>query len=192
MIKINLLPEELRPKPKKPGIDLESKETLYFFIPLVFGLLVIIHLALGGFFLLKNLQLGMLSSKWHKLDTQRNAVDNFRSESLQLSEDAKALQQITAKSIKWAPKLNKLSLSLPAGIWFRSLSLNASTLNISASVISLQKTEMALINQFIENLKKDNDFFADFTNLDLGSVEKRPVGGYEIADFTLTGILKSR
>ena len=191
MIEINLLPDGLKRKPRKPGIDLESKETLYF-IPLAFVVLIIIHILLAATFIFQNMQSGILNKRWQRMESQRKALENFRSESAQLSGDAAALQQINAKSIKWAPKLNKLSLDLPAGIWFRSISIVSGMLDIRASVISLQKSEMNVINQFLDNLKKDNDFFADFTKLDLNSLEKKAIGGYEIADFNLAGTLKEK
>jgi Tfp pilus assembly protein PilN len=191
MIEINLLPEELKPKPKKPGIDLESKETLYF-IPLVFGVLIAIHILLGIFFVFKNVQLGLLNHNWKRLEAQRRALEAFRSESAQLSEDARALQQITSRRLRWAVKLNKLSLDLTAGIWFRAITADTKTLDIRASVIALQKTEMVLINKMMDALKQDKDFYADFDRLELGSIERKTIGGYDIAEFSLTAALKER
>ena len=191
MIEINLLPENLRPKAKKPGIDLEAKETLYL-VPLVLGILVIVHVLISGVFIFQGLQLGILNSRWQKMESQRKALEIFRSETAHLSEDARALQEINAKAIKWAPKLNKLSLNLPSGVWFRSINLTGNLLDMRASVISLQESEMNLINQYINNLKKDSDFFLDFSKLDLDSVEKKAAGGYEIAEFSLAGILKTK
>jgi len=191
MIEINLLPQELKRKPKKPGIDLESPETLYF-IPLVFGVLIAMHILLGLFFIFKNVQLGILNNNWKKLESQTKALKEFRSESAQLSEDARALQEITSHSIRWAAKLNRLSLDLPSGIWFRYLTVNALNLDIRASVFALQKKELAAVNKFMDNLKQDKDFFGDFTKLELGTIERKTLGGYEIAEFTLTAALKSR
>jgi len=191
MIEINLLPQELRPKPKKPGIDLESPETLYF-IPLVFGVLIAIHILLGLFFIFKNVQLGILNNNWKKLESQMKVLEEFRSESAQLSKDARALQEITSRTIRWAAKLNRLSLDLPSGIWFRSITVNALNLDIRASVFALQKKELAAINKFMDNLKQDKDFFGDFAKLELGTIERKILGGYEIAEFTLTAALKSR
>jgi len=59
----------------------------------------------------------------------------------------------------------------------------------AGELISLQKEEMNLLNKFIDSLKKDNMFFKDFSALDLSSVQIRSLGGYDILDFSLTGIL---
>jgi len=191
MLEINLLPADLKPKPKKPGIDLESKETLYL-IPLVFGIIIIIQLFLVGILMFKNVEMKLLSARWQKMETQRKALEEFRSQTAQLSEDARALQKVSSASVKWAPKLNKLSLDLPPGIWFRELSLKGGILSLKASVVSLEQSEIGMINQFLDNLKKDKDFFADFAKVDLGTIEKRTVGTYGVADFTVTGALKSQ
>ncbi len=191
MIEINLLPQELKHKPKKPGIDFESKETLYF-IPLVVGVILILHVFLGGILVLRNFQAVGMNARWQKLESQRKALEVFRSEAAHLSADALALQQIHDKTIKWAPKLNKLSLDLPSGIWFRSINFTSNLLDIRASVVSLKMSELVLINQYIDNLKKDNDFFADFSKLDLDSVEKKKIGGYEIAEFSLAAKPKEK
>jgi Tfp pilus assembly protein PilN len=191
MIEINLLAQELRPRPKKPGIDFESKETLYF-IPLIFGAILIVHIYLAGALLFKNFQAAALNAKWQKLQAQRNALELFRADELELSEDARALQQINSQAIKWAAKLNKLSLDLPTGVWFKDITATPKNLSLRGAVISLNKTEMQLVNKFMDNLKADRDLFGDFTKLELDSVERKAIGGYEVVDFNLSAALKGQ
>jgi Tfp pilus assembly protein PilN len=100
------------------------------------------------------------------------------------------IQQLIGQRINWAEKLNKLSLNLPSGVWFNEIQVNSKEFILKASVISLQKEEMNLINAFIDNLKNDKDFFKDFNNLELNSAQKRVIGGYDVTDFILVGILK--
>jgi len=56
--------------------------------------------------------------------------------------------------------------------------------------VSLQQEEMNAINKFMDNLKKDSVFLKDFSNLELTSVQKKVIGGYDIADFVLSAKLK--
>ena len=88
-------------------------------------------------------------------------------------------------------KLNRLSLDLPSGIWFNEISANLKKeFILRGSVVSLKKEEMLLINQFIDNLKKDTDFFKDFSKLEMTSAQSGEIGGYEVNDFVISGVLK--
>jgi Tfp pilus assembly protein PilN len=189
MIEINLLPQELKPKVKKKILGIESEQAIYI-IPLVFGILIILHILLGGILLLKNSQLKLLNIKWRSLETQRKNLEDFQKECALLSADAKVTQQLLSSRINWSEKLYKLSLYLPSGVWFNELSVTSGDFILQASVISLQKEELGLIHQFIDKLKNDHMFFKDFNSLELKSVERRVIGGYDVLDFVLVGTLK--
>jgi ligand-binding sensor protein len=96
------------------------------------------------------------------------------------------------KRITWADKLNKLSLYLPSGVWITDISVTSKDFILKGSVISLVKDELTLINTFLDRLKADKEFFINFENIELSSIERRGVGSYEVADFTLNGKLKTK
>jgi hypothetical protein len=189
MIEINLLPEELKVKvrTKKTGAAIEPKYFLYA-VPLILSILISAHILLVFLTVAKNHQLGVLTLKWKALEPQRRALED----DTMVSQDSAEIQQLMAQRINWSEKLNKLSLYLPSGIWFNDISLSRKDLTIQASVVSLQKKEMSLINKFIDSLKKDTLFFKDFNNLELGSMRIETVGGFNVTDFILTGALKSK
>lgn len=195
MIEINLLPQELRveKKIKKPQeivvYGLGPKHALLF-IPVILLVFIIMHLYFGVISITKSAQLNNLNNKWAKLQNERTLVDNFKRENSLLSEDSVALQQMTGQRVLWAPKLNKLSLALPPGIWFDAVNITLKDFTLNCSAVSLQKEEIALINKFLDNLKNDPGFFNDFISLELGSVQKKTVGSYEVSDFSLNGNLK--
>jgi Tfp pilus assembly protein PilN len=191
MIEINLLPQELKIKAKKKERQIKSRQILYF-IPLLFIILLLVHGYLIGVLVFKNIQLTALNNKWQKLQPQVKTLEEFKEKYELVSQDSRVIQQLTKQRISWAKKLNKLSFNLPSGVWFNEILVTAKDFTLKASVVSLQKDEMNLINQFIENLKKDNDFFSDFSNLELNSVQKNIIGGYDVADFVLSGKLKPR
>lgn len=198
MIEINLLPEELKTKTrsKKPASGAEPFifETKYIFyiVPLVFSILICTHIYLGLAYFVKSGQLRQLSNKWQSLEPQRKELEVFNSEYAVISENAKAIQQLSQSRINWAQKLNLLSLGLPSGVWYNEISITANDFILQGSVVALQKEELTLINKLISNLKNDPVFFKDFNNLELNSVQKRNIGGYDIADFVLQGALKSK
>jgi len=193
MIEINLLPEELKvtPKVKKMGFDIKPEKLLYL-IPVLLAVLICTHIYLAIVSITKNSQYRTLNAQWHKLEPQKKMLEGYNMENASLSENAKLIQQLIEQRINWSEKLNKLSAFLPSGIWFNELSYSGKELIIQSSVISLQKDEMSLIAKLIDNLKNDPGFLKGLNNLELGPVQHRVVGSYDIADFTLTATLKSK
>jgi hypothetical protein len=200
MIEINLLPEDLRNKlvkaskpevVKNPVEGLEPKHYVVI-VPAVLILLIFIHLLLGVFSIVKTGQLHMLRSKWQKLEPQRKALDEYNSEFAAVSEDAQILQQLLRDRIVWSEKLNKMSLKLPRGVWFNSLTVNQKELVIKGSVVSLNKEELGMIKELIESHKSDPEFIKNFNNLEMVSAEKKTIGSYDITDFTLSASLKTK
>jgi Tfp pilus assembly protein PilN len=191
MIEINLLPEGLRGATKKARDSLKQNKIL-FYVVLSFALLLAVHIILLAGLIIANLKLQALNNKWKKLEPQRKIADNAKKEFDGLSQEGIILKQIAGSSRNWSEKLNKLSLDLPRGIWFNELSVTQKDFTLKGSVVSLQKEEMSLINKFMDNLRSDSLFFKDFDRLELSSVEKKVIGGYEVADFVLIGVYKSK
>lgn len=187
MIEINLLPDELKLRTKKETKALDARKILYF-IPLVFAVLLIAHIYLAGILIFRNYQLNTLSHKWREFEPQRKSMEEFQKGTSQLSGN---IQQLAAKQVNWSDKLSRLILYLPSGVWFNELSFSAGKdFILKGSVVSLQKEEIVLINKFMASLRTDADFFKDFSKLELSSVQRRKIGGYDIIDFVLTGGLK--
>lgn len=191
MIEINLLPEDLKIRVSKRRIGIESRNLAYL-VPAVFGILLFAHICLAGLTILKHWQYSALNNKWQKLKPQQEMLSGFKGQYDVLSSNTQAIQQLNRRRVNWAEKLNKLSLKVPSGIWFNELSGTRTEIVLKASVISLQKEEMGLINKFMDNLRNDAGFFQDLNNLELSSVQRRSLGGYDIVDFVLTGRLKPR
>lgn len=189
MIEINLLPHEAKAKIKKSPFKVD------FLVPIILlgcALLVCVHIYLISICGIKFYQLTSLSNKWNSLLPQRKELEQLKSESEAGTAAKVSMQQLTKGQISFAPKLSKLSIGLPPGVWFTDLSLNVRELALRGSVVSLQKQELALVNKLIESLKSDKDFIEDFDALELGSVQRRVLGGYEIIDFTLNGKIKTK
>jgi len=199
MIEINLLPEELRVKTKTKNLERAvvakpaafSQEQLFIYaIPILLGVLVCVHIYFAVISVAKNSQLVTLNRQWIELAPQKKSFDEFNNEYSSVSQDASLIKLLSSKRILWAQKLNKLSLNLPSGVWFNEITISAKDIVIQGSVISLAKEEVNLINKLLENLKLDNEFSKDFGTFELSNVQKKNVGGYDIADFTLAGTLK--
>jgi Tfp pilus assembly protein PilN len=191
MIEINLLPEDLKAKAesRKTSINLDPKYFIYL-LPFVLATLLCVHIYLAIKVIVKNNQIANLSNQWRTLEPQRSSLENFNKENTIISQDTSVIKQLTEQRIIWAEKLNKLSTSIPAGIWFTELSVASHDFTLRGSVISLRKDELGFIKKFIDNLKGDTGFSKSFNNLELGSVQRKSIGGYDVFDFTLVGTLK--
>ena len=189
MIEINLLPAELRLKAERAPRFAKTKQILYV-IPLFIGIVVIAHLYLAVMFIIGSYQLAALNTKWNKFEPQIKMLEDFKKEYGLLSTDAKGMQQLGSQRVIWSEKLNRLSLDLPYGIWFDSLSLDQKKLVIEGTAISLQKEEMNLINKFMDNLRNDAAFFKGLSNLELGPVQRKAISSYDVLDFVLICTLK--
>ncbi len=189
MIEINLLPEELKPKTRKIGkVSIKSKSFLYLF-PLVFAVLILVHICLAAGAIVKISQFSILNNKWKKLQPQRELLNNLKKEYDVLASTAKLIEELNSRRNNWSEKLNRLSLDLPSGIWFNEITVSQKEFVLKASAVSLQKEEMSLINKFIESLKNNTAFTRGFNNLELSSVQRKSIVGYDVVDFILTAKL---
>jgi len=190
MIEINLLPQELKTKGGKGFLDFLPQKQLRNLIPWGIGLLICLHVCLIAINFTRGRQLRLLNDQWRRLEPQRKALETFNKEYDVLSADTNKIQRLTAQRALWSEKLNKLSLKLPSGVWFTELSISGQNFVLKGSAVSLNKQEMALINNFLDKLKADPGFFKDFKSLELTSVKRRTLGGYDIVDFIFSGALK--
>ena len=199
MIEINLLPEELRVKTKaknpeqlfiKSGITRNSEQLFIYAIPATLALFIFTHIFFSVTAVFKNVQLGSLNQRLLSLGPQKKVLDEFNKEYSAASGDISFTQLLIKQRVLWAQKLNKLSLSLPSGVWFTDIKLSNRNINIQGSVISLENEEVGLINKLLNNLKADAEFAKDFSALELNNVQEKNIGGYDISDFVLTGTLQ--
>jgi len=193
MIEINLLPEELRIKTKNVSVSADSQNKIIIYAVI---LVVVVLAGLNLYVITRNasaaIKLKSLNKQWAGLEQKRKSIDVFQKESSALLGADKAMQQVVAARVMWAEKMNKLSLSLPYGIWFNELTANRKELIIKGSVLSLDKKEVGLLNKFIDDLRKDQQFNQDFDKLDISSLQRKNIGGYDIVDFVFTAKLKTK
>lgn len=200
MIEINLLPEEKRVKvraaaaaPGKPAVPAsENLKKLIYLVPAVIGVLLLAHLYLVFAQMTASMGLSSLERKMQALQPQLKDVKGFKTAYESLSQDGQIMQELAAKSGLWSKKLNRLSLDLPPGIWISDLQASNRQLIVRCSAVSLETDEVELINRFISRIKEDSDFYGAFAGFDLGSVQKRQIGTFEVSDFTVTMELKTK
>ena len=186
MIEINLLPEELKPKKENLNILL-LRQVLLLIIPAAIGLLIIIHLYLGGLFLFKTLQYKSLNKNWAQLEDSREEVSQWKSQYKVSSGQTEYMNKLLAGRITVSDKMQALSEVLPKGVWFDRLNFNQQKIHLEGSVVSLDKEQMRLLNLFINQLKENYPFFKDTIPVKLGRINMRTLGGFSVMDFVLEG-----
>lgn len=187
MIEINLLPEELKKQVKAAGFDFKN---LLYLIPLGCSIIIISHIYLGVINISLSNKYSALNAKWKAVEPQIKALENTKKENNLSSQDAAAVEQFIKARVNWAEKLNKLSQHLPSGIWFNQLIVKNNEFILKAAVVSEEKEELGLINQFLSSLKADKQFSGDFKNLELGPVKREILNSYDIVNFSITGTVK--
>jgi len=190
MIEINLLPPELLVRSKKIREEKIDIKKILVGIPAVFSLLIIIHIYLGIVNISLGLKYAQLDKRWKATETQRKELDILKKEYNVFTQDSSTIANLNKAKINWAEKLNLLSIKLPQGIWFNDLQIINKDFVLKGSVFYLAKQELTLINKFLSNLKENSEFFKDFQLLELGTVQREVVGGYDILNFSLNGTLK--
>ncbi|MFH0839363.1 MAG: hypothetical protein V1893_04165 [Candidatus Omnitrophota bacterium] len=206
MIEINLLPEEYK-KIKKTRILVLPKGIKFFISLWFFGLFLMLGLFLTITIEAKIVRLGKINKEWSLLQSKNKELEALKSQAVQLENEITAYKKIFTRSFFWSEKLNSISGNLVDGIWFTSLHIGSggapasqiSTLPsksvirsmvISGSVFSIADTGIDSLNQFIGNLKRDEEFSRDFKTIELTSVQSKKIADKEVQDFTVVLSLK--
>jgi Tfp pilus assembly protein PilN len=189
MIEINLLSEEF--KPKSQSLDTRQlRQVLLIGVPVLFGLLLLIHLYLGCLLFIKSVQYRSMNKKWAQQSSPRRKVEAWKSECKISSQQSEEIERLLKQRITIADKMQVLAQALPGGIWFNQLTLEGKLFSLKGSVVSLQEDQMRLLNSFLGRLKKEAGFFDDFSRLETGRITMRSLAGLSIMNFILEGELK--
>lgn len=188
MIEINLLPERLRKRKKLRSLDLSlplDKLMMWSGIGVI-GIMVLIVLVFFTGTLLRGHQISRLVHKEKKFAARFLQIESVNKEMAVVKAKMKALDELTKRKFLWAEKLNQLSdLALP-GIWFTAVYTDSEhSLIIEGSVVSKAEEEMASVGKFMKNLREDEQFFKDFKNIKLESVERSSNENRDIVEFKI-------
>lgn len=218
MIEINLLPGEFKKRKKAyrlPDVTLAFMPILMGII----AFLILAHIALKLTINLNKVLYERMSRDYEEVESQKRSIKEINTENLNTKKNVTAIDALMEKKILWSLKLNQLSELIVAGVWFTRLSIDEKTivtklktpegemlikdikkpitektvihyLNIQGEASSLYGDELAIIGKFIEELKEDEGFFKDFSNIELGSTELHAIGDIEVMKFNIICYLK--
>lgn len=188
MINLNLIPEYERKS--KSGILSEGigipMENLVGILIAAAAVLVMIHVSLGGYALVRVAQHELLLRKWNSMGADKKVFDEISQESRKIQTRFGSLQPITSKpTIIWSRLLNDISDSVPKGVWLREVIFEKSQLTISGTAVSKMKNEMISAGTFVSALKERPSIKKNFGGVDIDSIQRRENTALSMADFTL-------
>ncbi len=206
MIEINLVPEEYR-KRKRKKILVLPRGFAFFIGMWFFGLFIMFGILLNLNVESKRSKVEKLEKEWSLLQPKKVQLDTLKSEVSLLENELGSFKKVLYKKFYWSEKLNKISDSLLDGVWLTEISIGAGeeaqgqvsselptrairSLILSGSVFSKDADEENYVSEFIKNLKADKEFFKDFKDIELKSVQAKKIADKEVKDFVIVLSLK--
>lgn len=207
MIKINLLPQEVRAAVPAGGLAVPWR-------PLGIGILSLLGIysaSLFGFHQLQRAALNRLTAQWNHLEPERTRLEQTRAGLRALQNQFNLLEEVKGERSQWAPRLNLLSDALVSQLWFTSLQLEpakspsapkgkqavpasgptpamlflrGSTFLSSGSAGSSEGSHAA-VSRFLQRLKEQPEFSRWFQKVELRTVEHRQIAQEEVVDFVI-------
>ncbi|MBU4304656.1 MAG: hypothetical protein KJ893_03375 [Candidatus Omnitrophica bacterium] len=196
MIEINLLPESYK----------VSKKTREQALPITFillvsnGIFLLILLLVTAFNVSRVVTLHAVETRLDGLAPEQQRIIAIQQRIINLKNTNALFRPQVENRYFWAKALNYISdLTIP-GIWLRTFTFEkiviseinpgvpgefSRRLKIGATAVSLAHDEMAIIGDFLRNLKTDKDFCRNFKLIELESVLRRKISTVEVMDFTL-------
>jgi len=219
MIELNLIPKKFQSANKKDKARLGIKLPKVALIPLIVGLISVIILSqviLGMLAVMQQKKLAVITCDLNAIMPQQEIAIVLKKEVDALSGKVTVIDSLTLGSLVWAKKLYDLNNSIIDGVWLSALSLNVEkassnqafvglnrgaaaqvpadkeTLVLQGEAVSSNSEEAtAVVGRFIDSLKTNEDFFKDFEDIKLSSVQRETLGETEIMNFTIVCYFKS-
>lgn len=178
-MKIDLLPKELKTK-RSPlfnvGLSLKGLLMGFVFFWLLLGIVTLFITRKNNYF---KKGLARIEADWKNTEPLLKQREAFLKRKQELDSFLILLKEAFKRDIFWSEKLNALTYIVPKEVWlkeiyFRKEGQEQMVLDIWAAVSYLKSDEGLLdkINNFVEEIKKDSNFFKDFQNLALLEINK--------------------
>jgi Tfp pilus assembly protein PilN len=194
MIQINLVPIALRKKKGSQFLAGNLKIPMEILVGSALALvmlLVCVHVLLIFLNVGKVMQHKSLQARWSKMQPEKQKADEVVQRLRELQARNKDVENMkTGQGLLWSQKLNIISQVLPKGVWIKKISLKEDMLFIEGSSISRQKKEMTNVHTFTSALKNEKKFLESFSDLELGSIQRRKIQNLEVVDFLITTKIK--
>jgi hypothetical protein len=217
MIKINLLPDDL--KKKKNQFNMPKISIGYF--PAIFSAIGLLAAVYGIVFAMININKSAyekMSREWKVSEPEKKAIEVIRSKNLEIASHVDSIEGLMDEKVFWYRKLNQLSDLIIPGVWYTKIAIDKKItlieeepepgkkkrrgiakkkqhispyLAIEGEVSSMQGEDIAILGKYIDKLKQNEEFFADFTNIELDSTELHTILEKDVMKFRINCYLES-
>jgi len=183
MIKINLLPPEMRVTTQGRVAQLPWRRIAFG----AGGFILLISVALPLNNGLQAHRLKRLQAEWKSLQAQNGKLKKVQEGLQALQRQAEALRTIKATPAKWAPRLALLSDSLMPQMWLTHLQYaQGKGLRVEGSaLVGSAGDGSGQVAKFLQHLKEQPEFRQWFSDVQLESVQHRPIQNEDTVDFVL-------
>ena len=192
MVKVNLLrPESGRVK--KIAFNFAGGGGLQKNLFLLSIILFSSGIALSGYTYYQKKNLYRIDSQYQKAEKVKEEVKAFNKEKDRLIRGIDFLSGYLKREIIWSEQLNQLRNLIPQDAWLRKLSFEkkagterVSTFNLSGGLIAKgNASPISILSSFVDKLKSNKEFSADFDNPVLADLRTEMYSGVEIMVFSI-------
>ena len=186
MIKINLLPEELRKKDERINIlaELPIQRGAIIFVILFFvlqGLASAYAFYLSSHFKVMKAESAALMAANREIAAQKSSI-------LLIKKRIEKADTVTLRPFYWSSLLKALSDSVTKGVWLNGLSITdegkISRLKLNGSVVG-KGEETAYAGKFIKELKSNPVFNELFDEIELSTINQKKIKDFDVYDFVI-------
>ena len=135
--------------------------------------------------------LGRLRAEYKEVESKKQRLTEVQQSVRQLQRQAEALRVVKNKQAQWAPRLALLSEALVPQVWLTRLEyVQGKGLTVQGTALvgsggSGEGEISGQVTKFFQQLREQPGFRDWFSNVELKSVEHRPIKEEEVADFVL-------
>jgi len=181
MIKIDLLPPQLRKKDK-----IVSKIPMASVVPIIILVMIGLHILFGIVTIYKKVQILALGKTWSGMSSQFKEVSTLKDGIKDKKDKIKDMEFVLNRKFYYTELLSKVNQAIPKRLWLNQLTLSKTGLVIEGSVFSFGDDQVSSVNKFFDVLKNDSFFVKNFRNFNIGSMQRRAIKSYEVLDFILS------
>jgi Tfp pilus assembly protein PilN len=142
MIKINLLPVELRPR-KKTVLPVRE---MSLWGGVIAAVLVFSYLAVGFRIVRENTKLAALKKEYEDLRPEYEKVMKLKADKERLEAKIAVMEKLLVQRMLWSKKLNQLSDLMPPQVWLSSVAVitNITTRTVEGKEVKAQSQSLLI------------------------------------------------